>query len=188
MHRVYQGEISMKIHLNGRGKGCNFCFGRIAKVNDDQNLKFMKMAYHQALIAYQKGETPVGAIIVKDGKVVSRGYNKREMLKDPTAHAEILAIKKASKKLDSWRLNDCDLYVTLEPCPMCAGAIIQSRIRMVYYGTTDPKAGSGGSVVDLFQMNKFNHRVQSSSGLMQKECSHILKEFFEMLRRTKGNK
>lgn len=143
---------------------------------------YMKSALKEAQKAYDKGETPVGAVIVKDGKIIARAHNLREINKDPLAHAELIAIKKASKKLDAWRLLGCEMYVTLEPCPMCAGAIIQSRIEKVYYGTDDPKAGSAGSVIDLFE-NDFNHKVEICKGIMEEECAEILKRFFRELRR-----
>ncbi len=152
---------------------------------DGLNIKFMKMALDKAHIAYKKGEAPVGAVIVKDGVVVARAYNKREMLKDPTAHAEVLVIKKASRKLGSWRLNGCDLYVTLEPCPMCAGAIIQARLSNVYFGARDLKAGAVGTVINLFEIERFNHKVRFFGGILENECSEILTKFFSMLRESK---
>ena len=150
--------------------------------------KYMKEAYKEGLKAYNKLETPVGAVIVFNGKIIARGHNTREQKQDPTQHAEIIAIKKAAKKLGSWRLIDCDLYVTLEPCPMCAGALIQSRIRNLYYGAKDPKAGAVGSVLDLLAIEKFNHRVNAYNGIMENECSEILKNFFRELRKSKGKK
>ena len=148
----------------------------------DEHIKYMECAYREAQKAFAKGETPVGAVIVKDGKVIARGGNEREAKNDPLAHAELTAIKKASRKLASWRLSGCDIYVTLEPCPMCAGAIIQSRIGNLYYGAADPKAGACGSAVDLFAADLFNHRVQIHPGLLEDKCSSILKKFFAMLR------
>ena len=145
--------------------------------------KYMKSALKEARKAYDKGETPVGAIIVKDGRIIARAHNLRETKKDPLAHAEILAIRKVAAKLDAWRLLDCDLYVTLEPCTMCAGAIIQSRIKRVFYGADDPKAGAAGSVIDIFEKD-FNHKVEIYRGIMQEECSDILKKFFKELRRN----
>ena len=145
----------------------------------------MQYALKEAYKAYGKKEVPIGAVIVKDNKIIARAHNLREKKHDATAHAEILAIQKACKKLQSWRLNDCDLYVTLEPCAMCAGAIIQSRIRNLIIGATDPKAGAGGSVVNLFNVEKFNHKVEVAYGIKQDECSQILKDFFEQLRKQK---
>ncbi len=146
---------------------------------------YMKYALREAQKAYIKEEAPIGAVIVKDGQIIARAHNLREKKGDATAHAEILAIQKACKKLGGWRLNDCDMYVTLEPCPMCAGAIIQSRIERLFIGTTDPKAGAAGSVVDLFNVDTFNHKVEVSTGLLQEECSEILKQFFRELRKNK---
>lgn len=143
---------------------------------------FMKEALKEAKKAYDKEEIPVGAIIVKNNKIIARAYNKKEEKMDTTKHAEILAIQKASKKLKSWRLTDCDMYVTLEPCSMCAGALIQSRIRKVFIGAMDPKTGACGSVLNLLEDYKFNHKVQIESGIMEKECESILKEFFKYLR------
>lgn len=151
----------------------------------DYNNKFMKEAIKQAKKAYEKQEVPVGAVIVKDGRIIARAHNKREITNNSTAHAEILAIQKANKKLDSWRLIDCELYVTLEPCAMCAGAIINSRIKKVYIGTMDPKAGACGSVFNLFEDYKLNHYVETETGIMQKECEIILKEFFKYIRNKK---
>jgi tRNA(adenine34) deaminase len=142
----------------------------------------MEEAYKQAVKAYNLLEVPVGAVVVKDGKVIARGYNKREWLQDPIAHAEIIAITKASKKLGSWRLSDCDMYVTLEPCPMCAGAIINSRIRKVFIATLDPKSGAAVSVTNLFEVEKLNHRVEMEFGILEENCSKLLKNFFKMLR------
>ena len=147
--------------------------------------RFMKEALKEAKKAYDKLEVPVGAVIVKNGKIIARGYNQKETKKDTIKHAEIIAIEKASKKLDSWRLNDCEMYVTLEPCPMCAGAIINSRIKKIYIGTLDEKTGAVGSVLDLFSDYKFNHKVEVEKGIMQKDCEKILKDFFKVLRKIK---
>ncbi len=146
---------------------------------------FMKQALKEAEKAYKKLEVPVGAVIVKDGKIIARGYNQKENKKDTTKHAEIIAIQKASKKLGSWRLIDCEMYVTLEPCSMCAGAIINSRIKKIYIGTKDEKTGAVGSVLNLLEDYKFNHKVEIESGIMQKECEKILKDFFKELRKSK---
>ncbi len=149
---------------------------------------FMKRAINQANKAYNKLEVPVGAIIVKDDKIIARAYNQKEGKKDATKHAEIIAIQKASKKLQSWRLLDCEMYVTLEPCSMCAGAIIQSRIKKVYIGAMDEKTGSCGSVFNLFKDYKFNHHVEVEYNVCQTECEEILKEFFKMIRKNKKAK
>lgn len=146
---------------------------------------FLKFAIEQAIIAQEKGEVPVGAIIVKNNKLIAKGHNLCENTNDPTAHAEIIAIKNASKILNTWRLNDCDMYVTLEPCPMCAGAIVQSRIRNLYIGAFDPKAGACGSVFNITQNFNLNHWV-NVKWLYNKECSDILKKFFSERRKDKG--
>ncbi len=145
----------------------------------------MKEALKEAGKAYNKLEVPVGAVIVKDGKVIARGYNQKEMKQDTVNHAEILAIKKASKKLGSWRLNDCDMYVTLEPCSMCAGALIQARIRKVYIGALDEKTGACGSVLNLLGDYDFNHKVEVETGILKDECENMLKKFFKELRDLK---
>ena len=147
--------------------------------------KFMREALKQAQKAYDKLEVPVGAVIVKDGKIIARAYNQKECKNDTTNHAEILAIKKASKKLESWRLLDCDMYVTLEPCSMCAGALIQSRIRKVYIGAPDEKTGACGSVLNLLQDYKFNHKVEVERDILREDCENLLKDFFKKLREIK---
>lgn len=146
---------------------------------------FMKEALKEAEKAYKKLEVPVGAIIVKDGKIIARAYNQKESKTDTTKHAEILAIQKASKKLKSWRLIDCEMYVTLEPCTMCAGAIINSRIKKVYIGAMDEKTGAVGSVLNLFENYKFNHKPESETGILKEDCEEILKRFFKELRKSK---
>ena len=147
--------------------------------------KYMKEALKEAKKAYEKDEVPVGAVIVKDGKIVARAHNIKETKLDTTCHAEILAIKKASKKLESWRLEGCTMYVTLEPCPMCAGALIQSRIDKVVIGTMDYKTGACGSVLNLLKDFKFNHTVQVETGILKEECESILQDFFKELRKKK---
>ena len=147
--------------------------------------KFMKEAIKQDKKAYDKEEIPVGAVIVKDGKIIARGYNKKEEKKDTTQHAEIIAIQKASRKIGAWRLQDCEMYVTLEPCAMCTGALIQARLKRVYIGTMDPKTGACGSVLNLLEDYKFNHKVEVETNIMQKECEKILKDFFKYLRSKK---
>ncbi len=142
---------------------------------------FMRLAIEQAQIAAALGEIPVGAVVVKDGQVIGRGYNRREVDHSATAHAEVLAIEDACKTLGTWRLTDCELYVTLEPCPMCAGAIINSRIRRVIYGVKDEKAGCCGSIADFFAM-PFNHSPLSRSGILEEECRNLLTTFFQQLR------
>ena len=159
------------------------------KMNHIEDEKFMQMALVEAEKAAAFGEVPIGAVIVRNGEVVGRGYNLRERAKDPTAHAELLAIKQASETLGGWRLIGCTLYVTLEPCPMCAGAIVQSRIDRVVYGVSDPKAGCAGTLMNLLQEERFNHQVEVTSGILAEECSVILKDFFRELReRQRRNK
>lgn len=145
--------------------------------------KFMNEALKEAKKAYKKLEVPVGCVIVRDGKIIARGHNLKETKKDTTKHAEIIAIQKASKKLEAWRLLDCDMYVTLEPCSMCAGAIINSRIRNLYVGTMDKKTGAAGSVLNLFQDFTFNHKVYVENGILQERCEKVLKDFFKELRK-----
>lgn len=149
---------------------------------------YMKKALKEAKKAYDKLEIPVGAIIVKDGKIIARAHNQKETKFDTTKHAEILAIQKASKKLKSWRLIDCEMYVTLEPCTMCAGAIINSRIKKIYIGASDEKTGAVGSVLNLFDDYKFNHKPEYEKGILEQECSEILKRFFKDLRKSKKDK
>lgn len=151
----------------------------------DENVKFMKEALKEAKKSYQKDEIPVGAVIVKDGKIIARGHNIKETKTDPTKHAEIIAIQKASKKLQTWRLSGCTMYVTLEPCSMCAGSLIQARIDKVVIGTMDEKTGACGSVLNLLSDYKFNHTVQIETGIMQEECKTILQQFFKELRARK---
>lgn len=143
--------------------------------------EFMRLAIEQAKLAAQLGEIPVGAVVVKDDQVIGRGYNRREIDSSATAHAEVLAIEDACKHLGTWRLTDCELYVTLEPCPMCAGAIINARIRRVIYGAKDDRAGCCGSVADFFVM-PFNHNPLSRSGILADECKALLLDFFSALR------
>lgn len=145
--------------------------------------KFMKQALVQAKKAKELGEVPIGCVIVQDGKVIGRGYNRRNTDKSTLSHAEIMAIRKASKKLNDWRLEECTLYVTLEPCQMCAGAIVQARVKEVVIGAMNPKAGCAGSILNLFTMKQFNHQVQTTYGVCEAECSQILKQFFAGLRK-----
>ena len=147
--------------------------------------KYMKEAIRQAKKAYALDETPIGCVIVHEGKIIGRGYNRRNTDKSPLAHAEIAAIRKASKKLGDWRLEECTLYVTLEPCQMCAGAIIQSRIPRVVVGCMNPKAGCAGSVLDLLHIAQFNHQAELETGVLEEECSQLMKQFFRELRQRK---
>lgn len=145
--------------------------------------KFMKEALKEAKKAYDNGEIPIGAIIVKDGKIIARAHNQKEEKNDATKHAEIIAIQKASKKVQGWRLENCEMYVTLEPCMMCTGAIIQSRIKKVYIGAMNEKLGYCGSVLNLLEYNKYDYKVESETGILQKECSKIIRDFFTGLRK-----
>ena len=142
----------------------------------------MRAALAEAEKGFKKDEVPVGAIVVAYGKVIARAHNLRESLIDPTAHAEILAIKKAAKRSGGWRLNEATLYTTLEPCPMCAGAIVHSRVKELVYGADDPKAGACGSIMNVVSSRHLNHRVKVTSGIMKAECSEILRKFFRKLR------
>ena len=145
--------------------------------------KYMKDAIRQAKKAAALGEVPIGCVIVHDGQVIGRGYNRRNTDKSTLAHAEITAIKRASKKLGDWRLEECTMYVTLEPCPMCAGAIVQARIPEVVVGAMNPKAGCAGSIINLLQMQQLNHQVRLQTGILEEDCQKLLKDFFKELRR-----
>lgn len=149
--------------------------------------KFMKEALKEAHKAYNKEEVPVGAVIVKDNKIIARAHNLKETSLNAVSHAEILAIQKACKKLGSWRLTDCDMYVTLEPCAMCSGALINARIRKLYIGTNDPKTGACGSKLNLLEDVTFNHKIEIERNVLQKECETILKDFFKFLRERNKN-
>lgn len=148
----------------------------------EKDEKFMKIALKEANKSFQLDEVPVGVVIVKDDKIIARGHNLRETKQDPTGHAEIIAIKKASKKLKSWRLIDCTMYVTLEPCSMCAGAIMWSRIKRVVYGAKDIKGGAIGSSFNLFEQKGINHKPEVTSGVLEDEASTLLKNFFKLKR------
>lgn len=151
--------------------------------------KYMKEALRQAKKAYALGEVPIGCVIVHEGKIIGRGYNRRNTDKNTLAHAEITAINKASRKLGDWRLEGCTLYVTLEPCQMCAGAIVQARIDEVVMACMNPKAGCGGSILNILEMPEFNHQVKVTRGILEEECSHMLTQFFKELRiRNKAEK
>lgn len=147
--------------------------------------KYMKEAIKQAKKAAQAGDVPIGCVIVYEDKIIARGYNKRNAKKTTLAHAELLAIEKASKKMNDWRLEECTMYITLEPCQMCAGAIIQARIPKVVVGAMNKKAGCAGSVLNLFQIPEFNHQVQFEKGVLEEECSSMLSDFFRELRSEK---
>jgi tRNA(adenine34) deaminase len=143
---------------------------------------FMREALRQAQKAYDADEVPVGAVVIREGKIIARAYNQVELLKDATAHAEMLALTQAEAAVGDWRLTDCDLYVTKEPCAMCAGALVHTRIRRVIFGCTDPSAGAAGSVMNLVQMPTLNHQCEIASGVLQDECAAILQNFFRKRR------
>lgn len=147
--------------------------------------KFMREALRQAKKAYALEETPIGCVIVYEGRVIARGYNRRNTDGNTLAHAELTAIRKATKVLGDWRLEDCTIYVTLEPCPMCAGAIVQARIPTCVIGCMNPKAGCAGSVINLLDMKGFNHQVSVRRGILEEECSGLMKQFFRELRQKK---
>ena len=149
---------------------------------NNQHLPFMKLALLQAQKAYEKDEIPVGAIVAKEGKVIGRGYNQREMLNDPTAHAEIIAITAAANTIEDWRLNDCMLYVTKEPCAMCAGAIINSRLKMVVFGCYDKEMGCCGSLYQLCGDSQLRNSTAVKGGIMEQECLSIIHDFFQIQR------
>lgn len=155
----------------------------VIKLNQDE--KYMYMAIMEAKKAREIGEVPIGAVIVFENEIIATGYNVRETTQSTLAHAELVAIKEANKKIGSWRLEDCTLYVTLEPCPMCAGAIIQSRIKRVVYGAKDPKAGCAGTLMNLLDENRFNHQAELTTGVLEEECSTLLTSFFRELRKQK---
>lgn len=150
--------------------------------------KFMKAAITQARKAYAIDEVPIGCVIVQNDKIIARGYNRRNIDKNTLAHAELSAIRKASKKTGDWRLEDCMMYVTLEPCQMCAGAIVQSRMKRVVIGSMNAKAGCAGSILNLLQMQQFNHQVEITRGVREEECSQMLSQFFRELRERKKRK
>lgn len=151
------------------------------KLSDDE--RYMKEAIRQAKKAEAIGDVPIGCVIVYEGKIIARGYNRRNKDKTTLAHAELVAIKKASKILGDWRLEECTMYITLEPCQMCAGAIVQARIPKVVVGCMNPKAGCAGSILDLFHVDKFNHKVDFEYGVMEDECREMMQSFFRKLRK-----
>lgn len=150
--------------------------------------KYMKEAVRQAKKAYGIGEVPIGCVIVYEDKIIGRGYNRRTVDKNTLAHAELIAIRKACKKIGDWRLEGCTMYVTLEPCQMCSGAIVQSRIPRVVIGCMNPKAGCAGSILNLLQVEEFNHQTELTKGVLEEECSQMMKVFFKELRESKKEK
>lgn len=142
----------------------------------------MHLALEEARLAFEKGEVPIGAVVVHNQQVIARAHNEKELRQDPTAHAEILAVQRATKALGAWRLSEATLYVTLEPCPMCAGALVQARLKTLVFGAADSKGGAVGSVTNVLDVNRWNHRIEVISGVLEEECAQILKEFFRKLR------
>lgn len=154
----------------------------------DQQELFMNEAILEAKKALAKDEVPIGAVIVKDGEIIGKGHNLRETSNDATTHAEILAIKDANNSVNNWRLEECDLYVTLEPCVMCCGAAVLSRLRTIYYGPSDPKGGAAGTLMNILQDERLNHQVNVVNGVLEEECQQLLKDFFKELRERKKKK
>lgn len=155
-------------------------------IDDDSDAAFMRQALRLAEKAFKAEEVPVGAIVVQNGRIIARAYNQVELLKDATAHAEMLAITQAEATLGAWRLTDCDLYVTKEPCPMCAGALVHVRMRRVIFGCADDRGGAAGGVLNLLQMPALNHRCVVTAGVLQNECAALLQSFFRARRKTDG--
>lgn len=173
-------------YLGGTGPQAGFQERQVDSMTEDE--KFMAEAVRQAEKAYALGEVPIGCVIIYEGKIIARGYNRRNTDKNTLAHAELNAIRKASRKLGDWRLDGCTMYVTLEPCQMCAGAIVQSRIQKVVMGCRNPKAGCAGSVLNLLQIPEFNHQAEIKEGVLGEQCSELLKNFFRELRSGKVKK
>jgi tRNA(adenine34) deaminase len=160
--------------------------GKDSILNLDQDERFMRMALREAAAAEEAGDVPIGAVIVIDGQLIGKAHNQREVLQDPTAHAEMIALTQAAEKMGSWRLDGCTIYVTLEPCPMCAGAMVLGRVARLVYGCDDPKAGACGSLYNIVQDARLNHRLEVKKGVLAQECSGILSEFFRR-RRTEND-
>ncbi|WP_080871848.1 tRNA adenosine(34) deaminase TadA [Oceanobacillus timonensis] len=157
------------------------------EISVSQDEKYMAAALQEARRAWLLNEVPIGAVVVKDGEIIGRGFNLRESIQTTLTHAELLAIQDANQEVGSWRLENCTLYVTLEPCPMCAGAIVQSRIKRVVYGASDPKAGCAGTLMNLLEEPRFNHQVEVTSGVLEPQCSTVLKNFFKELRQKNND-
>ena len=154
--------------------------------NNEQDQRFMRVAIDQAEIARENGDVPVGAVIVHEGHLIAKAYNQRQQLQDPTAHAEIIALTQAAAAVGNWRLEECTIYVTLEPCPMCAGALVLARIARLVYGCDDPKTGACGSLYNIVQDERLNHRIEVTIGVMEIECRQQLQQFFQH-RRTENS-
>ena len=162
----------------------SICVAYLIDVEIANDEYYMKEALRQARRAFAANEVPVGAVIVREGQIIARAWNQVEMLKDATAHAEMLAITQAEAAIEDWRLTDCDLYVTKEPCPMCAGAIVHARLRRVIFGCPDAKGGGAGGLLNILQMPQLNHRSEITPGVMAEECLHLIREFFRARRQT----
>lgn len=175
----------MKTESAGVDKSSDYQGSKNKKKPLSREEKFMREAIKQAKKAERIDEVPIGCVIVFNDKIIARGYNRRNIDKNTLSHAELNAIRKAGKKLGDWRLDDCEMYVTLEPCQMCAGAVIQSRIKRVYIGCMNPKAGCAGSVLNLLEVEKFNHQAEIIKGVLEEECSELLSDFFRQLRKRK---
>lgn len=160
---------------------------RDSVLNPDQDERCMRIAIREAQAAEEAGDVPIGAIIVKDGHIIGKARNQREVLQDPTAHAEMIAITQAAEAMGSWRLEGCTIYVTLEPCPMCAGALVLGRVARLVYGCTDPKAGACGSLYDIVRDARLNHRLEVTAGILADECSALLSGFFRKKRNNSDN-
>lgn len=158
---------------------------RVSTLTEQEKSFFMKEAIAEAAKAEALGEVPIGAVVVHDGQIIGRGHNLREQTNDATTHAEMAAIQAACRQLGNWRLADCQLFVTLEPCPMCSGALILSRVAEVYYGAADPKAGTAGTFMNLLTDQRFNHQAYVEKGILEKECGQLLRDFFKVLRQRK---
>ncbi|NMA67857.1 MAG: nucleoside deaminase [Desulfitobacterium sp.] len=143
---------------------------------------YMRLALKEARLAYENGDVPIGAVVVYNQEVIAKAHNEKELRQDPTAHAEILAVQRATKALGGWRLSEATLYVTLEPCPMCAGALVQARLKSLVFGASDFKGGAVGSVTNVLDVNRWNHRIEVIAGVLEEECAQILKDFFRKLR------
>jgi tRNA(adenine34) deaminase len=156
-------------------------------LNADQDERFMRVAIREAIAAEEEGDVPIGAVIVKDGQIVGKAHNQREILQDPTAHAEMIALTQAAEKMGSWRLEGCTIYVTLEPCPMCAGALVLGRVARLVYGCDDPKAGACGTLYDIVRDARLNHRLEVRKGVLAEDCAALLSGFFRRRRAENGS-
>jgi len=154
--------------------------------NNEEDERYMRLAIDQAEIARENGDVPVGAVIVHEGRLIAKAYNQRQQLQDPTAHAEIIALTQAAEAVGNWHLHNCTIYVTLEPCAMCAGALVLARMDRLVYGCDDPKTGACGSLYNIVQDERLNHRVEITGGILQDRCSKVLQDFFQKRRRENG--